>query len=203
MSTTVSASKAQHARVRAELVRAIAELETHATNLRAQHRFTESRDVDKQTARSRAALRAFDAKPAARVTSHSKPTAARPVSNDEVRTHVASVIAILDQAQRDLTARGQHTEARDAELQAQELRGSLAMLSGTGKATPPSSARPSASPSTRPSARPSARPSVPAVDPRLERMNALVARATGNDRVVCKTIGNTQYAGVPAVYVPR
>jgi hypothetical protein len=92
-------------------------------------------------------------------------------------TSNASVTSTLEALVRDLRARGQHATARELE---KEIPGARAAAKRV---------------STRPSA---------SKDPRLERSNALVASALGEDRNrVNKLIGNTVYVGVPEDYQPR
>jgi len=89
-------------------------------------------------------------------------------------TSNASVTATLEDLARDLRARGQHATAREIEKQI---------------------------PGARTTAK---RASVPARDPRLAKMDALVASLTGKaPKVGTRSIGAYQFAGVDESYTPR
>jgi len=92
----------------------------------------------------------------------------------ELRAKLASSIAKSDTMARKLRSQGQLDKARDLESTTAKSREALRRLDVE----------------------------LTAKDPRIARMNAVVARATGNDRRICKTVGSVQFAGVTADFDP-
>lgn len=103
-----------------------------------------------------------------------------------MRAEAETALVNADRMQRELEERGRWNEARKLAVQCIQVREQLKNMDSTALATARS------------------RPSAPAEDPRLAKMNALVASVTGADRKrVNKLIGSTVHVGVPEDYQPR
>jgi hypothetical protein len=103
-----------------------------------------------------------------------------------VRAEAQTALVAADKMQRDLEGRGHWVAARKLAVQSAQIRQQLQNIDSATAATA------------------SSRPTAPAEDPRLERMNRVVASVLGKDRKLgTVTIKNTQYAGVPEDFIPR